>query len=445
MWIMGVSMAMSFVSILKATRSAVTTITTTDHRSYSSSSSRPIDENDPAASDSGVFSSGSHRLSSTGNSEHHTHSLVSSTSNPLPEYNPQGTIHPSTTSVLYQGFHSIGTSNAHTTTTTTTSQTLPYTLLGINSDVWLKVFRRSLLLFLIGMFLANGHKYQTWRVPGVLQYFAVSYLITGITVLSVHTLTKKRLDYLIIDTTSTTNAKESEKSEHNNRPSNNNNDDDEDHSSSSNTNNRETNWFFPQDQEGNSTVWQKWEGYCLSAKGLVLNHGGILPMTSRHWMYALWKKWNVLTVYCYEWIIQLSLLILYLSIVYGVKAPNCPVGYVGPGGISDDSRYEGCTGGIHRYIDMKVFSYTHIYHHPTCLEMYQCQAYDPEGLLGSISACTLTYSGLMAGRVVVHFKDHNDRLIAWFIGGLVMLLLSGEMMMMMMMNSKFVCLLWRRK
>ena len=444
MWIMGVSMAMSFVSILKATCSATTTTTVTDHRSYSSSS-RLIDENDPAVADSGVYSNGSHRLSSTGNSEHHTHSLVSSTSNPLPEYNPQESIHPSNSILSQVGFHSIRTSTAHTTTTTTTNtnQTLPYTLLGINSDVWLKVFRRTLLLFLIGMFLANGHKYQTWRVPGVLQYFAVSYLITGITVLSVHTLTKKRLEYLIIDTTTTsTNAKESQKSEHPNN-------DDEDHSSSSSTNNRETNWFFnrPQDQEGNSTVWQKWEGYCLSAKGLVLNHGNILPMTSRHWMYALWKKWNVLTAYCYEWIIQLSLLILYLSIVYGVKAPNCPVGYVGPGGISDNSRYEGCTGGIHRYIDMKVFSYTHIYHHPTCLEMYQCQAYDPEGLLGSISACTLTYLGLMAGRVVVHFKDHNDRLIAWFIGGLVILLLSGDMMMMMMMmmNSRFVCLLWRRK
>jgi len=416
MWIMGVSMALSFVSILKVRPGVnTTTSTTADHRR---SNSRRNNDNDPRQ-DSGIYN-GSHRLSSTGNSEHHTHSLVSSTSNPLPEYNPHLTFGGTqqSTSGLSQGFHSIGASTVHTGTgTTTASQPLPYTVLGIDYVIWMKVFRRSLLLFLIGMFLANGHKYQTWRVPGVLQYFAVSYLITGITVLSVHTLTKKRLDYLIVLSNGSESESEPEKVELN---------EEEDDSQNRNRGS----WFYnrPEEDEERSSVWQKWEAYCLSAKGL-LKYG--LPMTTRHWIYTLWKKWRVLTGYCYEWIIQLSLLILYLSIVYGVHAPDCPMGYVGPGGISDDGQYEGCTGGIHRYIDMQVFSYTHIYHHPTCLEMYQCQAYDPEGLLGSISACTLTYLGLMAGRVVVHFKDHNDRLTAWFIAGLVMLLLSGEMM-----NSK---------
>ena len=38
-----------------------------------------------------------------------------------------------------------------------------------------------------------------------------------------------------------------------------------------------------------------------------------------------------------------------------IPAPGCPVGYTGPGGISDGGRYEGCTGGIYRYIDVQLF------------------------------------------------------------------------------------------
>ena len=38
-----------------------------------------------------------------------------------------------------------------------------------------------------------------------------------------------------------------------------------------------------------------------------------------------------------------------------IPAPGCPVGYTVPGGISDGGRYEGCTGGIYRYIDVQLF------------------------------------------------------------------------------------------
>mmetsp|Transcript_31315 Transcript_31315/g.52818 ORF Transcript_31315/g.52818 Transcript_31315/m.52818 type:complete len:172 (+) Transcript_31315:393-908(+) len=55
-----------------------------------------------------------------------------------------------------------------------------------------------------------------------------------------------------------------------------------------------------------------------------------------------------------------------------------------------------------------------------------CQAYDPEGILGAFGACTLTYLGLMAGRIVVHFpQQHQARLTAWMSGGMVLLLFAG--------------------
>lgn len=41
-------------------------------------------------------------------------------------------------------------------------------------------------------------------------------------------------------------------------------------------------------------------------------------------------------------------------------------GYIGPGGISDDGQYFNCTGGIAKYIDLKLFGANHIYQHGTC-------------------------------------------------------------------------------
>lgn len=42
-------------------------------------------------------------------------------------------------------------------------------------------------------------------------------------------------------------------------------------------------------------------------------------------------------------------------------------GYVGPGGISEDSKYFNCTGGIAKYIDLAVLGKERIYQHGTCM------------------------------------------------------------------------------
>lgn len=43
-----------------------------------------------------------------------------------------------------------------------------------------KTFIRAAKLFSIGLFLNNGVDLQEWRIPGVLQYFAMSYLVVGL-------------------------------------------------------------------------------------------------------------------------------------------------------------------------------------------------------------------------------------------------------------------------
>jgi len=123
--------------------------------------------------------------------------------------------------------------------------------------------------------------------------------------------------------------------------------------------------------------------------------------------------------------VQAIVLVIYLSISIGAKAPGCPIGYNGPGGLSENGSFSQCTGGIHRYIDMQVFGFSHLYHSPTCKALYGCLPFDPEGLLGAFSACTLTYLGLMAGRVILHYKTHSSRLILWAGFGFVYLLLAG--------------------
>lgn len=292
-------------------------------------------------------------------------SITSLTQNPLPDYvpSPRNTERSTMDAELQENtLH-----NAHISED---APKLPYTLCGVDLIIWYRVVRRSALLFLIGMFLANGFEYTTWRIPGVLQYFAVSYLVTGFTILSVHKYTKERLAKLEL----------------------------------------EYSYIRHSQAPAEGSVWVKWEA--LFGKNIVT-------------AFTLTARAKVLTAYYYEWLIQAAVLLIYLSIVFGGKVAGCPRGYNGPGGISDHGENNFCTGGIHRYIDMNFFSWQLIYHHPTCLEMYQCQVYDPEGLLGSLMACTLTYLGLMAGRVVLHFPEHNKRMAFWTSAGCVLLFIAG--------------------
>eukprot|EP01040_Poterioochromonas_malhamensis_P001973 gene1973-2109_t len=232
--------------------------------------------------------------------------------------------------------------------------------------VWKKVTIRAIKLFLLGMFLANGYEYTTWRVPGVLQYFAVSYFVTAATILLVYPWTQRLLDDIKLKEKTSYGDLEHQESIHE---------------------------IFDIDRLKESINYHQWS--------------------------------FILTSYRYEWIIQVLIIIVYLAVHLGAAAPDCPAGYQGPGGISDNSAHPFCTGGIHRYIDMKTFGYDFIYHHATCRDLYQCRAYDPEGLLGVLSACTLTYIGLMVGRIFLHYKNHQDRLLIINSWSFFILLLAG--------------------
>jgi heparan-alpha-glucosaminide N-acetyltransferase len=94
--------------------------------------------------------------------------------------------------------------------------------------------------------------------------------------------------------------------------------------------------------------------------------------------------------------------------------PGCPTGYLGAGGLADNGAYPGCTGGAHRALDVWLFGEAHIYHDvgaggafvssATCAPDYQCAVYDPEGVLGWLSAAWMCWLGVQAGRVVVSHR-----------------------------------------
>ena len=61
-------------------------------------------------------------------------------------------------------------------------------------DFIYKIVRRSIILFLLGMFLNNGFDLGDWRIPGVLQRFGVGYLLIALIVSYV-----PKLDIIILE------------------------------------------------------------------------------------------------------------------------------------------------------------------------------------------------------------------------------------------------------
>jgi len=58
-------------------------------------------------------------------------------------------------------------------------------------------------------------------------------------------------------------------------------------------------------------------------------------------------------------------------------------GYLGPGGISEDGKYQNCTGGVSGYVDKLILGEVHLYQNPTTKFVYGSGAFDPEGPYGN--------------------------------------------------------------
>jgi len=147
------------------------------------------------------------------------------------------------------------------------------------------ILRRSFILFAIGLFLNSDgitdHPLNEYRIPGVLQYFAVSFLVCGLTVLSCeHTSFAKRL--------------------------------------SSSGDNGEGNLI----RRAQGVLY----GNIVSPFGdenKKSNAGGVFN--------SMWRLTADIWMFWPEWIVMVLLLGVYMSIQTYLHDDSCPAGYIGAG------------------------------------------------------------------------------------------------------------------
>ena len=108
-----------------------------------------------------------------------------------------------------------------------------------------------------------------------------------------------------------------------------------------------------------------------------------------------------------------------------VAAPHCPRGYTGPGGVTDDGRYEGCTGGIYRYIDVQLLGEEHIYHGAAVTYVYGGNNFECEGFMGMMNAILLTYLGTLVSQIFRKVPDPWKCVRLYFAIGASLLLCAG--------------------
>ncbi|XP_073323577.1 heparan-alpha-glucosaminide N-acetyltransferase isoform X2 [Pagrus major] len=139
-------------------------------------------------------------------------------------------------------------------------------------------------------------------------------------------------------------------------------------------------------------------------------HLDILPMD------AWWSPALDILLYWPAWLCVLLLEILWLCLTFILPVPDCPTGYLGPGGIGDMGLYANCTGGAAGFLDRWLLGENHIYQTPSSRVIYATRMpYDPEGVLGSINSILMAFLGLQAGKIILHYRDLHTSIMSRFL------------------------------
>lgn len=113
--------------------------------------------------------------------------------------------------------------------------------------------------------------------------------------------------------------------------------------------------------------------------------------------------------------VMLFLVLAHCALTFGLPVPGCPTGYLGPGGRHEDGKYFNCTGGAAGYIDKTILTLSHIYQNPAIKSVYGSGPFDPEGILGCLTAIFQVYLGVHAGLILMIYKDWKGRVIRWLL------------------------------
>ncbi|XP_023132897.1 heparan-alpha-glucosaminide N-acetyltransferase isoform X2 [Amphiprion ocellaris] len=149
-----------------------------------------------------------------------------------------------------------------------------------------------------------------------------------------------------------------------------------------------------------------------------------IPLRVHHW----WNPVQDVFLYWPQWLIIILLEALWLCITFLMPVPNCPTGYLGAGGIGDNSLYPNCTGGAAGYIDRWMFG-DNMFRYPTCKELYKTtQPFDPEGVLGTINSIVIGFLGMQAGKIIIFYKKMNIHILCRFLVWAVLLGISAAIL-----------------
>lgn len=161
---------------------------------------------------------------------------------------------------------------------------------------------------------------------------------------------------------------------------------------------------------------------------------------------------SIFKLYFSQWIVACCILVIYLSLVYGIYVPDWEFKVRNV----DSPNYGkvltvtcGTRGNLNPpcnavgYIDRKVLGINHLYQKPAWRRHRACTddsphegpfkrdapawcvaPFEPEGILSSLSAVLSTIIGVHYGHVLVHMKSHMDRLKQWVTMGIALLVLG---------------------
>lgn len=128
-----------------------------------------------------------------------------------------------------------------------------------------------------------------------------------------------------------------------------------------------------------------------------------------------------------QWLIMAVIVTTHTLITFLLPVPNCPKGYLGPGGQYEHrGKYMNCTAGAAGYIDRLIFG-NHIYPKTEKSIYGDILRYDPEGLMNTISAIFIVYLGVHAGKILLLYYQYNSRVIRWILWAVLMGIIAGNL------------------
>lgn len=155
-----------------------------------------------------------------------------------------------------------------------------------------------------------------------------------------------------------------------------------------------------------------WSYLVVACLDLLVARAHLEIITTDNW----WSPVLDILLYWPSWLCILLLEVLWLCITFLLPVPDCPTGYLGPGGIGDMGLYANCTGGAAGYIDRWLLGEKHIYQTPSSRVIYATHmAYDPEGVLGSVNSILMAFLGLQAGKIILHYREHHTSIMSRFL------------------------------